>query len=130
MMRDPYAAGQRDAEEAACALSPEQVRTRALRARSSVEYLCQLLAADLRDLSPEERGDALARALAAGLASSYRGADCQHAARRLRQLADWLEGRATLPPEGAAGAPPEAVSVPSPETVPGAIAASRGRRAA
>lgn len=124
---DPCLAGQHDAIEAARSARSEAL---AKRARASVEYLAQLLAADLQDLSPEERGDALARALAAGLASSYRGADCHHAAARLRLLADWLEGRAPLPPGALAPTASEAIPVPSPEVASGAIAASHGRRAA
>jgi hypothetical protein len=125
---DPCEAGQRDAGEAARAT--KDARQWSLRARAAVEYLTQLLAADLSHLSPEERGDALARALAAGLASSYRGADCHHAARRLRQLADWLDGRAELPPGERREPSSGAIPVPSPEAVPGAIAALRARRAA
>lgn len=96
-------------------------------ARASVEHLVRLLAGDLRDLRPEERGDALGRALVTGLAVAYQGAELAHVARRLRAAADWLEGKAstTEPPPRS-----EAVPVPSPEAVPGALAAVRGRRAA
>lgn len=101
------------------------------RAVASLVHLVRLLAGDLGALSPRERGDILARALAAGVVEAYRDADMSHVIQRLRRTADWLEGKAC----GASPAPPsaprsEAILLPSPEAVPGALAAHRGRRAA
>lgn len=100
------------------------------RAVSSLVYLVELLAGDLRDLPPEERGDILARALVAGVREAYRDADVSHVIQRFRMSADWLEGKASGGAEPPRAPLAEGIPVPSPEVVPGALAAARGRRAA
>lgn len=120
------APGEEDAQEAVSQAQGERHR----RAVTSLVYLVELLSGDLRDLRPEVRGDILARALAAGIAKAYQGADVGHVVRRLRTAADWLEGKASGTAEPPPASHSEAVPVPSPEVVPGALAAVRGRRAA